>query len=62
MRHVCMDISVCIFILIFLVNKYYCNRIGCNYSHPAGRPIGYPVSFMCNRGKYNKKQNKKEQQ
>ena len=42
--------------------EYYCSRIGCNYSHPAGRSIGYPVPFMDNGGKYNQKQNKKEQQ
>lgn len=41
---------------------YCCTRIGCNYSHPAGRPMGYPVPFMGNKGKYNKKQNKEEEE
>ena len=39
-----------------------CTRIGCNYSHPAGRPMGYPMPFMGNRGKYTKKQNKEEEE
>ena len=39
---------------------YCCSRIGCNYSNPAGRPIGYPVSFMGNIGKYNKNKIKKD--
>ena len=60
----CMYGDKCMYIHPNIPCKYgcCCTRIGCNYSHPAGRPMGYPMPYMGNRGKYTKKQNKEEEE